>query len=154
MAIHSSVLARRIPWTVEPGGLQSMGSQSWTRLSNKHFHFFHFTGEHLGSLRITQTNTMCTSRHSSLHDCVFLNVRSVEVQLLGQSSLTLSMVLLFTVSVTSGLLQLENVKWEIPELSNSSVLNCRTFWVARCNLMLSQDMWIIPLSSISHLLVI
>jgi len=27
MAIHSSVLAWRIPWTEEPGGLQSMGSQ-------------------------------------------------------------------------------------------------------------------------------
>ena len=26
MAIHSSILARRIPWTEEPGGLQSMGS--------------------------------------------------------------------------------------------------------------------------------
>ena len=28
MAIHSSILAWRIPWTEEPGGLQSMGSQS------------------------------------------------------------------------------------------------------------------------------
>ena len=27
MAIHSSILARRISWTEEPGGLQSMGSQ-------------------------------------------------------------------------------------------------------------------------------
>ena len=27
MAIHFSVLACRIPWTEEPGGLQSMGSQ-------------------------------------------------------------------------------------------------------------------------------
>ena len=27
MAIHSSTLAWRIPWTEEPGGLQSMGSQ-------------------------------------------------------------------------------------------------------------------------------
>ena len=27
MAIHSSVLAWRIPWTEEPGGLQSMGLQ-------------------------------------------------------------------------------------------------------------------------------
>ena len=27
MAIHSSILSWRIPWTVEPGGLQSMGSQ-------------------------------------------------------------------------------------------------------------------------------
>ena len=27
MAIHSSVLAWRIPWTEEPGGLQPMGLQ-------------------------------------------------------------------------------------------------------------------------------
>ena len=31
MATHSSILAWRIPWTEETGGLQSMGSQeSWT----------------------------------------------------------------------------------------------------------------------------
>ena len=29
MATHSSVLAWRIPWTEEPGGLQSMGLQEW-----------------------------------------------------------------------------------------------------------------------------
>ena len=34
MATHSSVLAWRIPWTEEPGRLQSMGSQSQTQLSN------------------------------------------------------------------------------------------------------------------------
>ena len=27
MATHSSILARNIPWTEEPGGLSSMGSQ-------------------------------------------------------------------------------------------------------------------------------
>ena len=27
MAAHSSILAWRIPWTEEPGGLQSIGSQ-------------------------------------------------------------------------------------------------------------------------------
>ena len=32
MATHSSILAWRIPWTEEPGGLQLMGSQSWTQL--------------------------------------------------------------------------------------------------------------------------
>ena len=41
MATHSSVLHWKIPWTEEPDGLQSMGSQSWTGLSthterNKH----------------------------------------------------------------------------------------------------------------------
>ena len=35
MATHSSILAWEIPWTKEPGGLQSTGLQkSWTRLSN------------------------------------------------------------------------------------------------------------------------
>ena len=28
-ATHSSILVWRIPWTEEPGGLQSMGSQEW-----------------------------------------------------------------------------------------------------------------------------
>ena len=27
IATHSSILAQRIPWTEEPGGLQSVGSQ-------------------------------------------------------------------------------------------------------------------------------
>ena len=30
MAAHSSILAWRVPWTQEPGGLQSMGSQRVT----------------------------------------------------------------------------------------------------------------------------
>ena len=35
-AIHSgkNTVAWRIPWTEEPGRLQSMGSQSWTQLSD------------------------------------------------------------------------------------------------------------------------
>ena len=39
MVTHSSILAWRVPWMEEPGGLQSTGSQSRTRLSN-----FAFTG--------------------------------------------------------------------------------------------------------------
>ena len=31
MTTHSSTLAWRIPWTEEPGGLQSMGSQRFGR---------------------------------------------------------------------------------------------------------------------------
>ena len=42
MEPHSSVLAWKIPWTEEPGRLQSMGSLSQTRLSDFtltfHFH--------------------------------------------------------------------------------------------------------------------
>ena len=41
MVLHSSTLAWKIPWTEEPGRLQSMGSLSRTRLS--YFTFtFHF----------------------------------------------------------------------------------------------------------------
>ena len=35
MATHSSILARKIPWTEEPGGLQSSGlRKSWAQLSD------------------------------------------------------------------------------------------------------------------------
>ena len=40
MATHSSILVWEIPWTEEPGGLQSMGLQkSWTPLSDFTFTF-------------------------------------------------------------------------------------------------------------------
>ena len=38
MATHSSILAWKIPWTEEPSGLQSMGSQ---RVGHDPFTFFH-----------------------------------------------------------------------------------------------------------------
>ena len=38
MATHSSILAWRIPWTEEPGGLQSMGSQKRLDLVIKQDH--------------------------------------------------------------------------------------------------------------------
>ena len=41
MATHSSTLAWEIPWTEEPGRLQSTGSRSQTRLSDFTF-TFHF----------------------------------------------------------------------------------------------------------------
>ena len=38
MATHSSILAWRIPWTEEPGRLQSIESQGWTRLKQLSTH--------------------------------------------------------------------------------------------------------------------
>ena len=38
MAIHSSILAWRLPFTEEPGRLHSMGSQSQTRLKQLGIH--------------------------------------------------------------------------------------------------------------------
>ena len=39
MATHSSTLAWKIPWTEEPGGLQSMGSLESDTTERLHFHF-------------------------------------------------------------------------------------------------------------------
>ena len=42
MATHSSTLAWRIPWTEEPGGLQSMGvTKNQTQLSYYTFNFIY-----------------------------------------------------------------------------------------------------------------
>ena len=43
MTTHSSTLAWKIPWTEEPGKLQSYGvAKSWTQLNNFTFTFFHY----------------------------------------------------------------------------------------------------------------
>ena len=38
MATHSSILAQRIPWTAEPGGLQSGVTKSWTWVKQLSMH--------------------------------------------------------------------------------------------------------------------
>ena len=53
MATHSRILAWEIPWTEEPGGLQSMGvGKNWTQLSYFHFNF-----------------SRCALSHSVVSDC-------------------------------------------------------------------------------------
>ena len=46
MATHSSILAWRIPWMEEPGGLQSMGSKESDTTERLHFHSFTFISSH------------------------------------------------------------------------------------------------------------
>ena len=45
MTTHSSLLAWRMPRTEEPGGLQSLGLQSRTRLSTPHIYIKHDSSE-------------------------------------------------------------------------------------------------------------
>ena len=47
MATHSSILAWKIPWTEEPGRLQSMGSQSQTLLRDHFLFLFLFQSDAL-----------------------------------------------------------------------------------------------------------
>ena len=49
IATPSSILAWRIPWTKEPGGLQSMEWQSQTRLST-HAHIWYLTNNQFKKL--------------------------------------------------------------------------------------------------------
>ena len=52
MATHSSILAWEIPWTEDPGGLESMGvTQSRTQLSNQ--------AQHGGGWQLTEDRTSC-----------------------------------------------------------------------------------------------
>ena len=39
MATHFSILAWKIPWMEEPGGLQSMGCKEWDTTVRLHFHY-------------------------------------------------------------------------------------------------------------------
>ena len=58
MATHSSTLAWKIPWTEEPGRLQSHGvAKSQTQLNDFTFTFFHYA-RHCFSLTPPQ---LCTS---------------------------------------------------------------------------------------------
>ena len=68
MANHSSILAWKIPRTVEPGGLQSRGSQSQTQLST---HIY--------------THTKC----SPVKFCYCLAARSDQIRSVTQSCPTL-----------------------------------------------------------------
>ena len=51
MATHSSILAWRIPWTEEPGGLQSMGLQraghNWELMQIKNYWYIYKQSEEL-----------------------------------------------------------------------------------------------------------
>ena len=61
MATHSSILAWKIPWMEEPGRLQSMGSQSQTRLSDFTFQVGHsFSSKEQVSFNFMAALTICS----------------------------------------------------------------------------------------------
>ena len=65
MTIHSSILAWRIPWTEEPGGLQSMGLQRFGHYWAT-FTVFHFLSERL--LQLLE-NQYIESPHFAVQIC-------------------------------------------------------------------------------------
>ena len=63
MATHSSILVWRVPWTEEPGGLQSVGSQRvWPDWTAEHRHVWD-----LRSMTRGWTHSLCIGRRSLNH---------------------------------------------------------------------------------------
>ena len=69
MATHSSVLAWRIPWTEELGGLQSTGRKESDMTERLHFHF-HFEGKvnRIYQRRLLGVRKRTQGRHQGLSD--------------------------------------------------------------------------------------
>ena len=86
MATHSSILAWRIPWTEEPGGLQSIGMQrvrhNWSDSAHRHswdVHSSYWVFSLLGSLCVdygpnSKQNFHCHSKHLSPFGFIFLKL--------------------------------------------------------------------------------
>ena len=72
-ATHSSILAWEIPWTKEPGGLQSMGLQSQTRLSKLPYASL-FSMAVLRSIKATSSAS--SSKHEHLINYFFKKKRN------------------------------------------------------------------------------
>ena len=70
MATHSSILAWRIPWTEEPGRLQSSGSQSQTRLND--FTSLHGKNEKMLLIR-SHRLTLCPDQLAGHQELAALN---------------------------------------------------------------------------------
>ena len=64
MATHASTVAWKIPWTEEPGGLQSMGSQSRIQLSDFALTF----KESLKSFTVKDTGSETFNRQARLSE--------------------------------------------------------------------------------------
>ena len=77
MATHSSILAWRIPWMEEPGGLQSMGSNELDMTEQLHFHW-------LIDYQENQLRGMPLFDKLSWQRCSDLKIRTVTSQGQGQ----------------------------------------------------------------------
>ena len=81
MAAHSSILAWRIPWTEEPGGLQSMGPHrvwhDWSELAHKHTRCTECGFDTLIYCAVIITGELLTSVSS--HNYCFCLVRAFKI---------------------------------------------------------------------------
>ena len=65
MATHSNILAWRIPWMEEPGGLQSMGSQRVGHDRATSLHFLFWSNKSILKLTVVLYTQLC--KHTKSH---------------------------------------------------------------------------------------
>ena len=82
MTIHSSILAWRIPWTEEPGGLQSMGSwRVWHEWAHTHTSSVSSVVQrrasrlHTGPIHLEAERQACNSQNRKARGCCNLSPR-------------------------------------------------------------------------------
>ena len=118
MATHSSILAWRIPWTEEPGGLQSMGSQrvrrDWEANAHSHINLKNFQlsfkseGEKIelsdfNLKKITWPSNTYTTKFRLLLWLSFFNIKEIYTVLtlsLCKSSCMISFLIFYTKHVS------------------------------------------------------
>ena len=69
MATHSKILAWKIPWTEEPGGLVQRIAKSWTRLSEHTHTHTHAQREKQGCVCISFASVLKESNDQYIHSC-------------------------------------------------------------------------------------
>ena len=102
MAPHSSTSTWKIPWTEEPGGLQSMGSLESDTTERLHFHFsLSFIGE--GNGNPLQCSCLENSRDGGAWWAAVSGVAQSRIRLKRLSSSSSSNVVLFAYSTAHDL---------------------------------------------------
>ena len=71
MATHPRILAWRIPWTEEPGGLESTGLQSRTRLVTTTFQVVELSEEFVERRNTKQTHNYLCLQYQSVASLKF-----------------------------------------------------------------------------------
>ena len=105
MATHSSFLAWEIPWTEEPGGLQSMGSQkSWITTEHRHTHVNHTYVNQNSSYspgiltRISNTEIQLAILNVNNRNIIFQACRQKrQVDYHGENNLSLGLISLYQI---------------------------------------------------------
>ena len=141
MATHSSILAWRIPWTEEPGGLQPRGRKEPDTSEPLHFHFHCFnTGarkiemtcsSHFISIR-QRCSIVITQVCLSLQNCINLSLLHLATLHNEHLSLSAFLLVIFTVPQTLLLESCQSLSLLKVKVKSLSHVRLETPWTVAC----------------------